>query len=137
MHHVERLSVSIILSTTFGIRSPRFEDNFTAEFINVNEQWEQIVQPGATPPVDLMPFLQYLPERYWGQWKSTCKDIRTKQRDLYFGLRDMCAERMKDGKSNGCFLETLLERQEKLGLTYEMIGCVAVPTDDIRFPFSN
>lgn len=123
MHHVERLSVSIILSTTFGIRSPRYED-ITSDFIKVNEQWEQIVQPGAAPPLDLIPSLQYLPERYWGRWKSTCQDIRTKQRDLYFNLRDMCARRMKKGESNGCFLETLIERQEKLGLTYEMVGYV-------------
>ena len=31
---------------------------------------------------------------------------------------------MKEGESNDCFLETLLTQQEKLGLTYEMIGYV-------------
>ncbi|CAL1708008.1 unnamed protein product [Somion occarium] len=119
--HVQRHATSLILSTVFGVRSPRYENSTVTEFIDVQHRVEAALEPGAHPPIDLMPILQYVPER-WASWKGICRDIRAKQRKLYVGLRDKCEARMREDRRNGSFLETLFDQKDALGLTRDMIG---------------
>lgn len=84
-------------------------------------QYSALLQPGAHPPVDLFPLLKYVPER-WAPWKTICKDIRRRQRDMYFGLLSKCEDRMRNGQRNDCFMERVLDRQEEFGLGREAIG---------------
>ncbi|KAJ7444580.1 cytochrome P450 [Mycena galericulata] len=90
--HVQRYSSSVILSVLYGKRAPRFETLETTEFFRVEHEWELLLEPGATPPVDMIPLLKLIPER-WAKWKRDSKRVRTLQRALYFGLLDEAAER--------------------------------------------
>lgn len=121
--HIKRQTISIILSTVFGVRSPRFENSIASQFVEGNSLWERILEPGATPPLDLLPILQYIPE-FLAPWKAGCREIRNRQQNLYFGLRDMCAKRMKDGRRNGCFLEDIIDLQEKWGIDSATVGYI-------------
>lgn len=85
--------------------------------------WELLLQPGGHPPVDMIPLLEYVPER-WATWKISCREVKQRQQKLYFGLRDQCKARVAEDRRNGCFLEDLIDQKEKLGLTDEMIGFV-------------
>lgn len=84
------------------------------------EHLDALVRPGNTPPIDLIPLFKYVPER-WAKWKILCRDLREDQRKFYSDLVEACETRVKNGQGNGCFVETLLERQEELGMTRDMI----------------
>lgn len=87
--------------------------------------WEEILEPGAQPPVDLLPFLKYVPERF-ASWKSLVRETRRRQRELYFGLLEECEARISSGTHDGqeAFMDEVVKRQEQLGLTREMTGWV-------------
>ncbi|KAI4523860.1 cytochrome P450 [Schizophyllum commune Loenen D] len=95
-NHIHRFSTSIILSVVYGQRAPRHETPTAGAFAEVNTRWANYLRPGATPPVDLLPFLKYLPECL-APWKKEARAIRTAQRKLYLGLFDECQERVNEG----------------------------------------
>lgn len=109
------------MSIVYGKRSPRYETKHTAAFFEVQHLWAHLLQPGAHPPLDLIPIFKYVPER-WASWKTLCRQVREKQRDLYFGLLDECRERLQGNQRNNCFMEQVLLRQEEFGLTNELAG---------------
>lgn len=59
---------------------------------------------GAHPPVDVLPFLKFLPNSL-ASWKTLCENTRRMQRKIYFGLLRETEERMSQGHENGCFIE--------------------------------
>jgi hypothetical protein len=109
------------MSVLYGKRSPRYESKASTSFFQVNHLWEQALAPGAHPPVDLLPALNYIPER-WAPWKRACKEIRKRQRELYFGLYEECEERIVRGEENGCYMESVIEKREEFGMSREMAG---------------
>jgi hypothetical protein len=80
-----------------------------------------LLEPGATPPVDMIPILKYVPEQ-WAKWKRDCAKTRKLQRDLYFGLLDETKERLRKGEENGSYMEEILTRQEEFGIDREITG---------------
>lgn len=92
------------------------------------------MEPGAHPPVDLLPFLRYVPERF-AAWKSLCRETRRLQRALYFGLLDECVERARSGRHGGqeAFMDEVARRQDELGLTREMAGYASFAANFYRF----
>jgi hypothetical protein len=90
--------------------------------------WESVLAPGAHPPVDLLTFLKYVPER-WAPWKTLCKEVRRLQREMYFGLLTECEERIRNTKDNGSYIEEVVKRQKEFGMTREQIGYVLISLD--------
>jgi hypothetical protein len=86
-------------------------------------EWSHVAEPGATPPVDAIPLLKFVPER-WAKWKRDCRRIRTLHRALYFGLLNETKERLRRGDGNGSYMEEVLARKEELGMDNEMAGFV-------------
>ncbi|KAK7042226.1 putative cytochrome P450 [Favolaschia claudopus] len=119
--HIRRFSSSVILSVLYGKRAPRYETRETTAFFEVQHDWEELMEPGSTPPIDLIPILKYIPER-WAKWKQDCTKVRKMQRRLYFGLLDEMKERVGRGEENGCFMEEILMREVELGVNREMAG---------------
>ncbi|KAJ7589603.1 cytochrome P450 [Mycena floridula] len=119
--HIRRYSNSVIMSVLYGKRSPRYETREATAFFEMQHLWEHVLEPGAQPPVDLLPFLTYIPER-WASWKRLCKQVRSLQRALYFGLLDECESRVGKGEGNGSYMEEVLEKQDALGLDRELMG---------------
>ncbi|TCD69127.1 hypothetical protein EIP91_008603 [Steccherinum ochraceum] len=101
--HVERFSVSSIFSIIFGVRCPRHESPLVQTFFKLEEEWEDLLAPGHQPPVDMLPFLRYIPER-WAPWKASCES------------------RMQREAHNGSFIEHLLQEREKYGLTRKEVA---------------
>ncbi|KAJ7779139.1 cytochrome P450 [Mycena metata] len=102
-------------------RAPRYETPETTAFFIAQHKWELVLEPGATPPVDLIPILKYVPER-WAKWKRDCATTRRLQRDLYFGLLDETMEKLRRGEENGSYMEEILTRQEEFGMDREITG---------------
>ncbi|KAK7052035.1 putative cytochrome P450 [Favolaschia claudopus] len=120
-NHIRRYGNSVILSVLHGKRAPRYETQEATAFFEAQHEWELVLEPGATPPIDLIPILKYVPER-WAKWKQDCSKTRKMQWRLYFGLLDETKERLNQGEENGCFMEELLARQVELGMNREMTG---------------
>ncbi|KAJ7586976.1 cytochrome P450 [Mycena floridula] len=119
--HIGRYTHSVMMSILYGIRSPRYETREATAFFKMTRLWGEIMEPGAHPPVDLLPFLNYIPER-WAPWKRACKTVRSMQLDLYFGLLERCENRLRKGEGNGSYMEEVIERQDALNLDRELVG---------------
>ena len=76
---------------------------------------------GATPPVDLLPVLKYLPERLWGNWKTRARLLRETVYDLYTPLVDRVIERRATGRKLNSFLDGILDQQDELRLRRDEI----------------
>jgi hypothetical protein len=85
--------------------------------------WSELLEPGATPPIDAIPFLKFIPER-WAKWKRECRRVQGLQRAFYFGLVEETKERLRGGLENGSYMEEVLARRDELGMDNEMIGWV-------------
>ncbi|EIN10090.1 cytochrome P450, partial [Punctularia strigosozonata HHB-11173 SS5] len=118
---IARYSNSVILSVLYGKRSPRYETEDTTTFFHVQRRWEQALELGAHPPVDMLPFLRYVPER-WALWKRISREIREVQRGLYMKLLCECEERIRSGTQDGIptFMDEVIKQQDELGMTREM-----------------
>jgi len=119
--HIRRYSSSVILSVLFGTRSPKYEGGRVAQFFAAQHEWEHALEPGAHPPMDLIPILKKVPEK-WAPWKTLCTKVRTLQRELYFGLLRECEDRIANGTRNDCFMEDVIDRQKEFGMSRELVG---------------
>ncbi|KAG8908736.1 hypothetical protein FRB99_002974 [Tulasnella sp. 403] len=119
--HAQRYASSVILSMVFGKRAPRISTPFVEEIHSMTTEWVKILELGAAPPIDLIPALKYVPERF-APWKTTVKKLRAWQRNIFFGMLKECEDREARGQANGCYLETIRARAREWGLTREMIG---------------
>jgi hypothetical protein len=116
---IQRYSISVIYSVLHGRRVPRYETEEVNEFITTTHDWSALLEPGAVPPIDAIPILKLIPER-WAKWKRECKRVSDLQRARYFGLVEETRERMRRNQHNGSFMEEVLERQVELGMDDEM-----------------
>lgn len=80
-------------------------------------------RPGATPPVDIYPFLHYLPQSVFNDWVSRATHVRNEMNGLYADfLSDIRMRRQKDGP-RAAYMDRILDQADgdgkKLeGLTY-------------------
>ncbi|KAJ7825252.1 cytochrome P450 [Mycena leptocephala] len=118
---IQRYSISVIHSVLYGKRVPRYEAPEITGFFKVMHAWSELLEPGATPPIDAIPFLKFIPER-WAKWKRECRRVQGLQRAFYFGLVEETKERLRGGLENGSYMEEVLARRDELGMDNEMIG---------------
>lgn len=74
------------------------------------------MEPGNTPPVDIYPFLHYVPQMLFGNWVSRAKDVSSEMNKLYGRMLDHVQKRRETTGSKGSFMDTVLDKNEKLGL---------------------
>ncbi|KAF7340735.1 Cytochrome p450 [Mycena sanguinolenta] len=120
--HISRSTLSFIASVVFGKPAPRHDSPEATLFREYIHQFSKTVSPEAAP-VDLVPFLKYVPER-WAPWKQLWRETRRLQRSLYFGFLEQAEQRIHRGLKNETFIEKILDRQEELGLNREMIAYI-------------
>lgn len=121
--HVDRFSVSTIFAIIFGIRCPRYVSKPIPTFLRLENEWEDLITPGHQPPIDLLPILRYVPER-WAKWKGICRNLKISEQKFYYGLLDLCEDRVQRNIQNDCFMEHVLQERDKYGLTREMVAYV-------------
>ena len=124
---MRRYAASVALSVAFGIHCPTIDDPLVVELFQTNMESDHLVRPGGHPPVEHLPFLKHVPER-WASWKRVCTDIRTRQRKYYMGLLNRCRERIEKNKHSGSYMAYLLEHGDEYNLDQREIRCVVYPT---------
>ncbi|KAK5217822.1 hypothetical protein LTR72_009485 [Exophiala xenobiotica] len=118
--HIRRYSKGVILASVFGQRGATYEDPKVQALYHAQEQFTQILAPGATPPVDAFPFLRYMPS-FLAHYKSKASAIRKEQRTLYSSLLQDTSTRSRKQDKVPCFMGKLLEKKDKSGLTDDQI----------------
>ena len=91
------------------------------QFYDLVDRYLGIGEPGACPPVDLLPILKYLPDCLWGGWKSRAKTLRKDMEDLYGGLVQRVEKRRMAVGSTGSLVDKMLENREAFGIAYHEI----------------
>lgn len=87
-----------------------------ANSIDLQENWSQLMEPGATPPVDIYPFLHYFPQKLFGNWVTRSRNVGDEMNSLYSSFLDRVEMRRKSYGSRNSFMDVVLDQNEKLGL---------------------
>ena len=89
------------------------------------EDWSAIMETGATPPVDIFPWLKCIPERFLGFYVSRARGIGSQMSTLYSDiLNRVTVRREKDSSAQlSTFMDRVLDAQEKN----------ALPPNQLRF----
>jgi cytochrome P450 len=120
-NHIRRYSTAVILASVFGQRGAKFESPKVQALYHAQDQFTEILAPGATPPIDAFPFLKFLPAFISG-WRARAKRVRQEQSSLYLELLQETKDRISHNKTTPCFLEKVLVEQEKSGLDDEHVA---------------
>jgi hypothetical protein len=70
-----------------------------------------LLEPGAHPPLDLIPILKLIPER-WARWKTEVKATKQLRGNVFIPLLEMIEWRLNRGDSIGCFIEAFIEKMQ-------------------------
>ncbi|KAI1824884.1 cytochrome P450 2D18 [Xylaria intraflava] len=124
MLHPGRFSNSIMMSMIFGVRTPTHNAPHYLKLRDLMTTLSGLGEMGATPPVDILPMLKYLPEKLWGNWKTRARLLREKVFKLYSPLVDHVIERRDMGKKLNSFLDGLLEQKDDLGFSRDEIDVI-------------
>ena len=104
----------------YGIRVPRSTTPIALEFWEMQEKWIDLTAPTSHPPVDLLPILKLVPERF-ASWKTICKDVKSRQQKIYPYLLGKVEERMASGQGNGCYMETVISKAKEYGMDHQSL----------------
>lgn len=119
--HIRRYSTAVILASVFGLRGTSFESPRVKALYHVQDQFTNITEIGATPPVDIFPWLKSLPNFISG-WRKWALSVRSEQRALYFTLMRDSKKQMQRGGVKECFLARMIAEQDKSGLSDEHVA---------------
>ncbi|KAM5434338.1 hypothetical protein McanMca71_005972 [Microsporum canis] len=118
MNHCKRFTNSTTMSLVTGIRTPTPSALHMRHLYAVLDGISEIFEPGATPPIDIFPFLAWLPESLFNNWKSRAREVAQTMDKVYGPLVDRVLRRRESGsKCRDSYLDMVLDQQDKLQLT--------------------
>lgn len=100
-----------------------------ARLYGLLHHFQQVMEFGATPPVDFFPFLKWIPERFLGNWVTRANMVGREMDSLYGDVLQAAIARREQIGSNGSVMDKILDRQDKLSLTrheLDFLGGVAM-----------
>ena len=71
------------------------------------------METGATPPVDVFPWLKYLPEWLFNNYITRAKGIGQQMETLYSDILSTVIKRRESGQQAGSFMDRILDSQKK------------------------
>lgn len=95
------------MGIVYGTRGATLESKYVAAFRHVHPWFMSILDFGKAPPLDIFPFLVWVPE-YLATWKREVKEIRKLHAELYHSLYADVEKRLESGRGNGCFIEGMI-----------------------------
>ncbi|CAP92710.1 Steroid 17-alpha-hydroxylase/17,20 lyase [Penicillium chrysogenum] len=122
MLHTKRTTNSIIMSLLYGIRTPSWDTPHMQELYEIMEQWSKVMETGATPPVDIFPWLKWIPQRWLGNWVDRSVEVGSGMKALYGSFRRRAIEARRQAEQSSqsrarTFIDHVLDLQEKASLT--------------------
>lgn len=113
---VMRYFGAVILASVFGLRGKdSTPDSKVMRFFTIQDEWAGILDQGALPPIEVFPWLRYVPDFLtpWRGWKARAEFLKNRQSSLYHELFAETETRLKAGKSEDCFMARLIRDQER------------------------
>ncbi|KAH7072508.1 putative cytochrome P450 oxidoreductase [Paraphoma chrysanthemicola] len=111
---IRRYTSSVITSLVFGYRSDTYDTFWCREPYENLERFAHLMEPGAVPPVDEFPFLQYIPS-FLAPWKRRAAAVKDEQFGYWTQARSRLEKRRLDGTRRNCIGDMLLDEWEKSG----------------------
>lgn len=93
LDHIKNWALATPLLAITGQKLEDREKQFTERFFNAQEKWLQLLEPGNAPPVDIFPFLRWVP---FADWKKKAKYVRAYMVEEYEGFLQT-AKRLRNG----------------------------------------
>jgi cytochrome P450 len=120
--HLLRCFGAVVLASVFGVRGRNYSAGGPLRrFFAVQHEWAGMLDQGSVPPIDVLPFLRYVPDFLtpWRGWRQRAASLKARQSSLYSELFHEAKKRVEDGKSQDSFIAGLLRDQDKDG--YSML----------------
>ncbi|KAJ5942585.1 hypothetical protein N7516_002753 [Penicillium verrucosum] len=124
MAHPKRYSNSITNSIVFGIRTANRKGSNMRRLYKLMEEWSEVMETGATPPVDLFPWLKLLPQWLFNNYINRAKSIGVQMETLYVHILNKVIKRREEGRNNGTFMDKVLDSQEKHNLPWHQLAFI-------------
>lgn len=99
------------------MRTKVIRSEYMTRLYALMEEWSEILEVGATPPIDSFPLLKLVPEKLLGRWKSRAVRVGELMTGLYTEALDQVQQRRRErGLNRGSFMDRVLDQQnEKTG----------------------
>lgn len=81
------------------------------------EEFSEVMEVGATPPVDIFPILKWVPQRFFNNWINRARSVGIAMDRLYGRMVSLVIQRRLKTGSRRSFLDDVLDQQEKLQLS--------------------
>ncbi|KIJ12415.1 hypothetical protein PAXINDRAFT_137078 [Paxillus involutus ATCC 200175] len=117
---ISRLTTSSFLAIIYGHRAVRSSSSEAKVFRQLQLDFMNVVEVGKSPPVDLIPALAWVPERY-ASWKRRVMSVSRRYDALYGELLSLVKGRVTRGQQNGAFMEDAYLRRNELELSDAML----------------
>lgn len=102
--------------SVYGTRTATTETLHMKKLYALMEDWSKVMEPGNTPPLDVFPFLKWVPESLLGMWRSRAQHVSREMNGLYCDWHEYVGRRRRSSGSRDCFLDRSLDREDKNGL---------------------
>ena len=107
------------LTTAYGIRTKSTKSGYMNKLYHMMETWGTLMEVGATPPVDIYPWLKHIPEKLFGSYITRARSVEAQMSALYTDMLNRVVRRRAKGPE--AQLDTLmakaLDQQAKEQLT--------------------
>lgn len=112
--HIMRMNSGVLMDTLYGQRTPTWGPE-SHRFFEIEELWSALLNPGGAPPLDIMPWLKYVPDVLtpWPGWRAQAEDLKRSQHRLYTSYLEVTRRRLEEGKAQDCFAAQLLSGQHE------------------------
>ncbi|KAH8693657.1 putative cytochrome P450 [Talaromyces proteolyticus] len=124
MLHPKRFSNSTITSILYGVRSPSYESTQLKLLYEIMDHFTTVMEPGAMPPVDIYPWLKYIPERFLRNWVSRATQVKHEMHFLYESFLQHIIRRREEQGSKDSFLDKILDNNGKPNFTHNQMRFV-------------
>jgi len=89
------------------------------------DHWSEVMEIGATPPVDDFPWLKYIPQQLLGNWLSRTQQVQAEMNSLYGDLVRHVQRRREQTGALGSFVDKVLDQNKGLELKDHQIYFLA------------
>lgn len=92
----------------YGVRASSINAPYMTRYFEAVERHMEVAALGATPPVDIFPFLKYIPERFLGNWVSKAKHVNSLMEVTYTEPLKHVMQRRKTIGNRDTFMDRVL-----------------------------
>jgi len=112
--HIQRYTASVATTLVYGQRAPTADSFWGRGVYDVMGKWTAAMEPGANPPVDEFPFLQWIPASM-AFWKRRAYDARATMAETWTKALDIVEKRRATGERRNCVVDAQLDEYAEKG----------------------